>query len=854
MPHTYNGIGTWYYGKKNVQTRPGVCEFCRREATLSSYDTRLWVVIFFIPVIPIGSKHIINSCPKCRRHRVLSLAEWEKIKGKNLSDATAAMQANPQDAQAAIKLHSSLMAFGQVAAADKLAALMQERFANDAAALAYLGSSLQFHGRAAEALPFYQQALKLNPDLPEAKVFFALDLLKKGQVDEAHKLLKFLEAPVAPGATQYPGALFALASAYQKAGRDKEALPLFDLLVERFPKFAQDKKFRAAFRQAESAAGRAASRLPARQIRWKPIIALGVVVALALVGALFSNYYISQHQTLYLVSGTSRPVTIQIAGRPEVTLGHGGMASMQLPEGAYHAVLDGAIQSQMDFRISSSFWGRWSKNPVNILNAGGTALLVLENTTYAARHDVNSGGGRGFSFYFGQPFLALPDVDYPFQDFPASITLDSQSASVQKSRIYLFEGAPKNAFFALTAKSRYGEAFPLAEWALKLHPDDNELLAYYVYFGDLSGRAYACRTFLAQGAKRRPVEIPWHRAYQESFMHGKDALPLIAEYDSLLKNEPDNSALQYLRGRLSASRREGDSFYQRAIALDPKNAFAHYAFAGNLLAVADWTNTLPHLTEAIRLQPAELQFQQSLFLCHLAAGKLAEAETLARNAVAKDPADYLETMRLGTLFVLQNKTNELEKLTASFQRKVESVDDPQTAAETMADLRSAFLYAAGDFAGMEKLPRTQRPGVQPGRFAMLVELGRLQEAADFLKTTRLTPNDWVDLLALSAAWKQAGNDAAATSSLDQAVQLLSNNRLEDLAVAEILKRGQPASLNEIMDIPGLPIEKAMLLVVQAQRFPKDNAGFLAVARRLNFTPQFPSHLIDRLAARTGPSG
>src|SRR5271170_7480632 len=129
MPQTINGIGTHYYGRKNVQTRPGVCDFCRRETVLSSYDTRLWFVVVFIPLVPLGKKHILNQCPKCTRHRVTSLAEWEKIKNQNLSEALGGMNANPQDPQAAIKAHSALVAFGQTAEADKLRLMMKERFA-----------------------------------------------------------------------------------------------------------------------------------------------------------------------------------------------------------------------------------------------------------------------------------------------------------------------------------------------------------------------------------------------------------------------------------------------------------------------------------------------------------------------------------------------------------------------------------------------------------------------------------------------------------------------------------------------------------------------------------------------------
>ncbi len=53
MPGSVNGIGTTYYGKKELRTRTGACERCHKEADLRSYQTRLWFIIFFIPVIPL---------------------------------------------------------------------------------------------------------------------------------------------------------------------------------------------------------------------------------------------------------------------------------------------------------------------------------------------------------------------------------------------------------------------------------------------------------------------------------------------------------------------------------------------------------------------------------------------------------------------------------------------------------------------------------------------------------------------------------------------------------------------------------------------------------------------------------
>ncbi len=630
--------------------------------------------------------------------------------------------------------------------------------------------------------------------------------------------------------------------ARQQAGRHKEALALFDLLAERFPSLAQDKKFRQAVKRSETAAGRSASLLPPRKIRWKPIIAWTAVIAVILAATVGSNLYIARHQTLYLVSGLPKPVSVEIAGHQKETIRAGGTSSIELPEGNYRATLGGAVDEQVDIQIKSTFWGRWFKKPVFILNAGGSAILLFENTTYSSNP---VGGGGSFSFYFGKPFLVLPDVDYPFQDFPSSITVDSGSSSVQKTRVALFEGSPEGAFLALIGKSRNQDAFPLAEWWLSSHRDDVDFLSYYTHFSKLAHREPACREFLAEGAKRRPVEIAWHRTYQELRSYGDEAAPLIAEYDSFLKDDPDNSALLYLRGRLCTSTRESTPLYEKAIDRDAKNAFAHFALGMNLLSLGDSTKASPHLTEAVRLQPANAQFQQVMFDSQLAEKKYAEAETSLRAMRIKSPTEYYPALHLGQLFVLQNKSNELENLTASYRRDLRAADEDQ-ADDTMTDLNTLLFYAAGRFEDMQKLSRPSGSRPAPGNFQALVELGRLQEAAAALQAPRATP---FDLLALSVAWKQAGNDTQAYSCRDHAIQLLAKGRIEHMAMAEILQRTQAVPLDEIMDLSLSPGEKALLLTALAQRFPQGNAELLAAARRLNFMPQFPFHLINRVTAR-----
>ena len=102
MPTTINGIGTMYYGKKNVQTRRGVCEHCDQAGDLRSYQTRLWFTIVFVPVVPLGKKQIIDECAGCQRHGLMPLGQWQALARDGLSETRQEMEQNPQDEDAAL--------------------------------------------------------------------------------------------------------------------------------------------------------------------------------------------------------------------------------------------------------------------------------------------------------------------------------------------------------------------------------------------------------------------------------------------------------------------------------------------------------------------------------------------------------------------------------------------------------------------------------------------------------------------------------------------------------------------------------------------------------------------------------
>ena len=102
MPSVINGIGTWYYGKRNIHRFRAGCEFCNCVGDLESYDTTLYFVVVFIPIIPIGKKRILSECPSCQKHRLISLKKWEESKVKSVTETLEKLTQNPDDSEGII--------------------------------------------------------------------------------------------------------------------------------------------------------------------------------------------------------------------------------------------------------------------------------------------------------------------------------------------------------------------------------------------------------------------------------------------------------------------------------------------------------------------------------------------------------------------------------------------------------------------------------------------------------------------------------------------------------------------------------------------------------------------------------
>ena len=861
MPTTYNGVGTHYYGKRNLETRVASCHSCGRQTTLTSYDTRLWFVIVFIPVIPLGRKRILDECPVCRRHYALEADKWETQKQLGISGAMDTYEATPTP-EAAMELHQTMLNFHQGAQAAEFRRGMLEKFGDNARVRAYLGEALTRAGNAAEGAPHFARALELRPDLPEARTGVALQHMREGRLDEARGLLDFLEKP---GAEQLYSLepLEILGDSYRNSGKHAPALELYGRLIAALPAIGQIVSFRKKVQISEKAMRPTESILPKRKWSWKSAFGSGSVKGLRTVGAVgiialligagfvIANEYIRRHRTIYLVNATPADTSIVVKGGGTVRDVHlaavrqgkagavPGTGSIEVAEGRYHVTVGGAALQEFDLDVRTDYWERWGGDPVWVINVRGAALLVAESVTY--RHNPPR---PTYVLRFGKSQEFLPEVTHPFKDLPASLQLKSGEQRVLTHLDFTRE-EPMAWIEKLVIENRPAEAIDLAEWAVQRSPDDDSMLEAFVGLARQHRMAERVETVLKAGLARRPVRIGWHRQYQNTHLSHADEAWLTAEYDRMVQAEPENAALLYLRGRLGP---DGHAWFERAHRADPQNPYACFALGYDHLALCDFATARPLLATAAQGLPGYEKFAALFWQCRVALGETAALETEARAEIAREPLRIRATERLIEGLAAQGRDADALKVVGEFARAAAKVP-PSESAQFLALVRRYAFYATGDFAALEKDSLPDRsPAGRRALFQALIEEGRVTAAVKMQPLDSAKPEDAMHCLVVSVALRQAGDATAADAWLERGAQFMDESSRSETAFAGLVRSAAPPDVAAVAAIKTDSMAKAILLATLAAKHPAQRAELNAIARRLSYPRVYPYHLLQRLSA------
>jgi len=839
MPSTVNGIGTTYYGKKNLHTRTGVCEHCKRPVELRSYETRLWFVVFFIPAIPLGRYQILDQCPACAWHRAARIGEWERTRERAIQEAGERLAEDPRNPQAAMELHGALVGFQRVDEAARLAEVMGAEFAENAGVQFCLGGWHEEEKRPAEADACFERALALEPENRSFRSAVAIGWIRKGELAPARELLSFMETTEQE---REPAILRLLADAYEARHEHGDALHFYQLAMGAAPGLAQDERFRKQVAVAEKALGGPETILPKAPRRLGRRLVLAAVPVGALAIAIIWNYYAASHQKLHIVNGLRVGVTVSVDGGGGIGVGAKSHTMATVGEGRHRAVIgkEHGDEESVAFEVANSLEQRIRGDSAFVLNVAGAATLVREEAVYSAR--PQAGGVAPRRFYFGEPFMTFHGIDYAFGEFPKSVR--SKSGPTRKTRLFVAEAEPAVLFELFPAETPVERRMAFAEHQLRLNPEDEGLLSHYYVVGAGEGRLERCREFLEKGVLSQAASVAWHRRYQDACRLTGQGAKLLPLYGKMLAERPGDSGLLYLKGRLLPRISQSLPLYEQAIAAERTNAYPWLAKGYCLASRGGFAEARKCLAEAQRLKPGLRELGPILLDVRVALMEFAPLEGELRDELRRAPLSPSSQVSLLRVLVAGGKIDEARKAHEEYTR-VARATAPRVAEELAAQSLIALCYLTDEmslFATAAGAMRDRMPGQS---LVAQFELGRLEEVEKLLAADRGLTIRHLPLL-LSLAWQQKGEASKARSWLRKAIETLAGGTDEERMMADLLGKGESLSPGEVDDVLAPLDVKAVLLAVLAQTCPTRRAELLARAEQLNIFGYFPYRFLERI--------
>jgi tetratricopeptide (TPR) repeat protein len=828
MPTVVHGIGTWYYGKRHIHTRQGTCEFCGNTAELSSYDTTLFFVVVFVPLLPLARKRILEQCACCQKHRVLSLARWQEAKATDAARVLDNLHHHPNDRQTMLDAIRFVQAYQDEPLFDELIVPLTDAHRGDAVIQAQLGEAYAYFARWPQAEAAYRASLAVE-DHEFVRERVAWALLKQGRPQDAAPLLQhILDQKIEAGA----GMIYYLVNGYQAEGRHDEALALMDQRDAAFPQFVGSKAYvkqrklstrhRGTEKRIASAALAEGGKTGYRAGNWTARLPgwIALFLLLGAVGAyLGSAWWIGQARKVFLVNGTGRPYTVVIEGTAH-TLPAQTATPLRMPEGELEVTFRDAPPGldPVRCRIETSFWTRPFAGHTFVVNPDRAALVVQEETVYTAAAPPP---GRRPQLHLGQGFYHFSGLDYEFTEFPRTLSVKG-GGTVTKTRVALGPNLPPEARLVLMLQHLSGqEQVDFCKRLLLLDPG-NTLFLYW-----LSSRLppEPMLTLFQAHLDDRPPLIDWHRAYQSLMEKAHPETDLRPRYQKLLADTKGHADAIYLLGRVEPDPDEADKLFRQAADAAVPSGHAMYALGYRALTEARFADASRWFAKSLARVSDKAVFRHVYHEALLAQG---DYERLLRE-LQKDTevpgAKIVALTEIAKVHAIQGHLEEARSAVASVVQLYPEED--RQVGQRM--LEANLCCWQNDLKGYLKSASAE-PG--PPSFPLVFLQGKLKEAAALAPQTDYEAAVCHALVYLGAT--RSGAKGLAQEQWQALLADLAQGGREERQLGDLLAGRKPLTPRAAQRLLIVPRQSRVFLLVIAQRLGEQSKEVVDLARRLDY--------------------
>lgn len=831
MPHVHDGIGTWYYGKRRIHRIKGTCEFCNNVGELESYDTTLFIVVFFVPLIPLGQKRILNSCPYCKKHRLLPLHLWETTKAQQAREVLEQLKANPDDGSAIRNALAMATGFQDEELFNKLATSLAHDRPDDADVQAQLAAGYSYFSRYHEAEKAYRASLATRQE-PSTQYQLGMVLLKQGRPEEACPLLMpILDTADGPNAPL----IFYLVEGLQTKGLHRQALEIMDLRDETFPELAQEKlcrkqrqvstRHKDSGKSIKSTYLSESKKIGTQEGGWGSSLArwIGPVLGLVfLVWYLGTAIWLGAHRPVFLVNGTDLPYTVSINGK-EQTL-NPGQTKISVPEGLVKIDFRDPLAhlEPVSCEVKTQFLGRPFWYPTLIINPDRLAFVSHQTVTYAEiAPPVNPPQIRT-----GESFYHYDGVHCEFTELPTQVSV-KRGQSATRTRVSLLPvPSAEDRLLEMTTLLAPNQQIDYARRWLQFDPDNVFFLNWFVRTLPIE-QALA---FLDPQLSVRPIQVENHRLYQHLMEKAHPEKDLRPTYEKLVIETNRQPNALYLLARLREGL-ESDQLLREAIKAEKPTVYPVHSLGWRALSRGDFTESIRLLEQALKLSPKNTQVRQDLFTALKADGQFDRLlKELGYQIVSpinqlNRQVEYLRVHAMrGDKVKTQNQLNQcLALLPPSTQPHIRKM--------LFNQLTMIICCGNGDIAGY-LAAITQDPNGSLFEPALLRD--NLVEAAKFVEDPQDESRTQSQIALLYLAARKARNDRLADQQWNLLLENLNRSGRPEKHLGEILTGTRPIDAATVQNLPIDPKQKRILLLVVSQRFPETAKTLLPLARKLDF--------------------
>jgi len=416
----------------------------------------------------------------------------------------------------------------------------------------------------------------------------------------------------------------------------------------------------------------------------------------------------------------------------------------------------------------------------------------------------------------GQPFLSYADVDYQFVDPPNSIRMKRNSGEVVKTA---FQKIPLKAADVLRADIPSIDAesqLRFAEAHLSQKPVPSALARGYrdlAYKRNAEPRAIS---FLKAGLNVRPVDLNWHRTYQSLRSNRESHAALIPEYDEMLKADPNNPSLIYLRARIEDDWQTARDLYAKVIELDPKSEWGWRGIAYADASRADWKKFLEGMKHVPENSDADEGTQAMRRWARIAIGDTDKLKAELTELSQKPDLQESIVGVVGLCEILQIEGNA-EEAAACFE-KWRAQAATQLSSDTYSQLiADSVQYLAGNVDEIAARPAPPMPEAAFMWLHAVLAAGKPELVQENATTNMLFKNP-MTLLAVAVAWQLKGDSATATQWAERAA----STGFASLSPADsktLLLGESPPSIERLNNLLEEPDDLALLAAWLVVRYP-----------------------------------